>query len=234
MEAKHLARPTITNHNHELHRAEGGHLSRGVCGRSAEAVSGQEVAGDAAQGGDSAAAPLLFAVYFGNACFSFTNDNYSFVTSHKNSQSNVACYSFQRNKLIRPGMRQVFTEIRVLHLEWYPHFNSSITYENSSIMVPETGVYFVYVRFILGCYESNTNFRIKLERWNEGYTEYPNLMTAKWSLTCSSSHNVFIGELFELIKGDQLKVKVEEGCDVILESTFGTAIFALKKYFVII
>lgn len=88
-------------------------------------------------------------------------------------------------------------------------------------MVPETGVYFVYVRFILGCYESNTNFRIKLERWNEGYTEYPNLMTAKWSLTCSSSHNVFIGELFELIKGDQLKVKVEEGCDVILESTFG-------------
>lgn len=107
------------------------------------------------------------------------------------------------------------------HLEWYPHFNSSITYENSSIMVPETGVYFVYVRFILGCYESNTNFRIKLERWNEGYTEYPNLMTAKWSLTCSSSHNVFIGELFELIKGDQLKVKVEEGCDVILESTFG-------------
>uniref|UniRef100_A0A3P9I9T3 THD domain-containing protein n=1 Tax=Oryzias latipes TaxID=8090 RepID=A0A3P9I9T3_ORYLA len=168
-----------------------------------------------------------FAVYFGSTCLSFTNDNYYFVTSPKNSQSNVACYSFQRNKLIRPEMRQVFTEIRVLgsddckHLRWNTHFNSSLTYENSSIMVPKTGVYFVYVRFILGCEENNTDFQIKFERWNEAYPNLRYLTKAEWSLTCSSSHTVFIGELFELHKGDQLKVKVEKGCDLIRDSTFG-------------
>uniref|UniRef100_A0A8C7Z4U1 THD domain-containing protein n=1 Tax=Oryzias sinensis TaxID=183150 RepID=A0A8C7Z4U1_9TELE len=107
------------------------------------------------------------------------------------------------------------------HLRWNTCFNSSLTYENSSIMVPKTGVYFVYVRFILGCEENNTDFHIKFESWNEAYPVLSDLTTAKWSLTCSSSHTVFIGELFELHKGDQLKVKVEKGCEVIRDSRFG-------------
>lgn len=90
-------------------------------------------------------------------------------------------------------------------------------------MIPLTGVYFVYARFTLRCQDSSLDFSMTVERWSESYPDTTKLMTATSRLNCMTDdfQTVYVGELLDLGEGDQLKVNVSEGYDLINESNFG-------------
>ncbi|RVE65381.1 hypothetical protein OJAV_G00116060 [Oryzias javanicus] len=109
------------------------------------------------------------------------------------------------------------------NITWQLAFNACLTFENSSIMIPQSGVYFVYVRFTLTCEHGSTLFSMKVTRWSESYPATTKLMHAQSDLNCTNNYfqTVYAGELLELSQGDQLKVNITQGYDLINESNFG-------------
>ncbi|XP_047229215.1 uncharacterized protein LOC124872865 [Girardinichthys multiradiatus] len=117
------------------------------------------------------------------------------------------------------------------YMNWTVEFGGDDgTYNSDSraIVIPVTGHYFVYMRFLLHLCETVENedlknFRVKLQKWNEGYQQIVDLTEARDSGKCSEerSRTVFMGQLFDLLKGDHLKVLIYEGYELIHKSSFG-------------
>lgn len=92
-------------------------------------------------------------------------------------------------------------------------------------MIPQTGIYFVYVRMDLShiC-EQGVNFSADLQTWNENYNKTLNVMRMWDSAHCSSEltgRTVFDGQLFDLVEGTHIKVWIHEGYRLIRKASFG-------------
>ncbi|KAF6724431.1 Tumor necrosis factor ligand superfamily member 15 [Oryzias melastigma] len=137
--------------------------------------------------------------------------------------SGESCSSSTNGKMHIHLIHQLNTPRLPPYIPYEPAFNSCLTFENSSVMIPLTGVYFVYARFTLRCQDSSLDFSMTVERWSESYPDTTKLMTATSRLNCMTDdfQTVYVGELLDLGEGDQLKVNVSEGYDLINESNFG-------------
>ncbi|XP_024119037.1 uncharacterized protein LOC112140344 isoform X3 [Oryzias melastigma] len=146
-----------------------------------------------------------------------------FTQQERIPDSGESCSSSTNGKMHIHLIHQLNTPRLPPYIPYEPAFNSCLTFENSSVMIPLTGVYFVYARFTLQCQDSSLDFSMTVERWSESYQETTKLMTATSRLSCMTDdfQTVYVGELLDLGEGDQLKVNVSEGYDLINESNFG-------------
>ncbi len=115
-----------------------------------------------------------------------------------------------------------------LYIKWDVRFGEKYNKEKRAIVIPETGFYFVYVRISLSCQDEDgaANFKrfyVELHKWNEGYNKTVQLAEAWDGIVCTSERfrNVFVGQLFDLLKGDHVRVWIGEGYGLIRKSSFG-------------
>ncbi|XP_038590354.1 uncharacterized protein LOC119914897 [Micropterus salmoides] len=115
-----------------------------------------------------------------------------------------------------------------VNIEWKVVFGEKYIAEKRAIVIPETSIYFVYVRIALSCQEKDktasfTGFHVVLNKWNEGYNKTVAMTQASDGIACTSQafRNVFVGRLFELLEGDLVSVWIEEGYKLITKASFG-------------
>lgn len=115
-----------------------------------------------------------------------------------------------------------------LYIKWDVMFGEKYSKEKRAIVIPETGFYFVYVRIALSCQDEDeaANFKrfyVELHKWNERYNKTVRLTEAWDGIVCTSegSRSVFVGQLFDLLKGDHVRVWIGEGYELITKSSFG-------------
>ncbi|XP_044030889.1 uncharacterized protein LOC122865918 [Siniperca chuatsi] len=113
-----------------------------------------------------------------------------------------------------------------LYIKWNVMFGEKYNKEKHAIVIPVTGFYFVYVRITLSCHDGDSNFKrfyVELHNWNEGYNKTVCLTEAWDGITCTSewSRSVFVGQLFDLLEGDHVRVWIGEGYRLITKSSFG-------------
>ncbi|XP_054468912.1 uncharacterized protein LOC129102690 [Anoplopoma fimbria] len=114
-------------------------------------------------------------------------------------------------------------------IRWDVDFGEN-NYDNKkrAIVIPEDGFYFVYVWVALGCHQVDRasnfkEFKVALHKWTEGYNCNVTLIEAWDGITCTpdGKRSVFVGQLFELWKGDHVSVWINRGYKLITKSTFG-------------
>ncbi|XP_078127416.1 uncharacterized protein LOC144531252 [Sander vitreus] len=109
-----------------------------------------------------------------------------------------------------------------LYMKWHVNFGDQDNKEKSAIVIPEDGFYFVYVSIALSCNEGDFNrFYVELRNWNEAYPSTRPVMKTWDGCTSEGAKSVFLGQLFELSKGDNLSVWIGEGYELISTSSFG-------------
>ncbi|KAF1377192.1 hypothetical protein PFLUV_G00198060 [Perca fluviatilis] len=109
-----------------------------------------------------------------------------------------------------------------LYLKWRDNFGGQHIKEETAIVIPEDGFYYVYVRIELSCNKGDFNrFYAELRNWSESYPEARPTMKAWDGCTSEGDKSVFMGQLFELSKGDNLRVWIELGYELISTSSFG-------------
>lgn len=117
-------------------------------------------------------------------------------------------------------------------LEWRARFGgAAYSQDLRAIVVPETGLYFVYMKFVLK--GRARDFRVTLQRRSEGYDRDMDLMGAQdggggpdptGPPDGAAQHRVrtvYVGQLLDLWRGDQLKVLISEGQELIDRASFG-------------
>lgn len=111
------------------------------------------------------------------------------------------------------------------YIRWEVLFGEKYNAERRAIVIPETGVYFVYVKIDLRChYENQTaEFYVVLQSWNEGYNKTLSRTHAWEGLECrfGASRTVVVGELLDLLEGDHVSVWIEKGYKLMSKSSFG-------------
>ncbi|XP_035524531.1 tumor necrosis factor ligand superfamily member 15 [Morone saxatilis] len=113
------------------------------------------------------------------------------------------------------------------YFEWDVDFGKYYNEKTRAIVIPASGIYFVYVRITLSCHGEETQnlqlFSLRLRCWNERYTKQRQLTDAKDDVECTQdrSKSVFVGQLFDLNEGDHLSVWIEKGYKLIKTSSFG-------------
>lgn len=108
-------------------------------------------------------------------------------------------------------------------------WENALTEENSAhttkhaIGIPETGIYFVYIRLELEFSEKNQQLLVKLQSWTQRYDENKDMIVVKEGRYHSQEKfkTVYVGQLFHLSEGDHLKVFVAKGPDLISKASFG-------------
>uniref|UniRef100_A0A3Q0RSN7 THD domain-containing protein n=1 Tax=Amphilophus citrinellus TaxID=61819 RepID=A0A3Q0RSN7_AMPCI len=156
----------------------------------------------------------------------------------------VSSQTFSSERLIRiqsdePDFtsRNIYWRIKVCHTDdsdgsyitWTRKFgNMNYNEEKRAIVIPTTGVYFIYLRFILFCQKTVQdatfhNFSVKMHRWSESYTKITTQLDTWEGVRCSSEEyrTLFDGQLFELDEGDHLNVTVTNSYKLIKTSFFG-------------
>uniref|UniRef100_A0A8D0A0K2 THD domain-containing protein n=1 Tax=Sander lucioperca TaxID=283035 RepID=A0A8D0A0K2_SANLU len=112
------------------------------------------------------------------------------------------------------------------YVKWHDNFGDQDNKEKSAIVIPEDGFYFVYVRIALSCNEGDFNrLYLELHNWNENYPLNRPVMKALDGCTSEGEKSVFVGQLFELSKGDNLSVWIGEGYELISTSSFAVQRF---------
>lgn len=114
------------------------------------------------------------------------------------------------------------------YIKWAPTLGEEHE-EKHAIVIPETGYYYIYVRFLLQCQDGDNKeetfnrFFIELHKWNKGYNKDIKLTEAWDGVMCPpyGYRTVFVGQLFDLFEGDHVKVWVEDGYNLISRSSFG-------------
>ncbi|XP_012708984.2 uncharacterized protein LOC105918448 [Fundulus heteroclitus] len=94
-----------------------------------------------------------------------------------------------------------------------------------SIVIPATGQYFVYMRFMLYPCDMKPNknpeaFEVELKQSIRGYDKDQILIDIRESDDWHDK-NVYVGQLFRLHEGDKLRVFLEAGYKLIRRSSFG-------------
>ncbi|KAK5852431.1 hypothetical protein PBY51_023900 [Eleginops maclovinus] len=110
------------------------------------------------------------------------------------------------------------------YIEWESVFGQPVYKDTEKIEIPENGFYFVYVKFDLTCSNHTfTKFEVVLHKSNIGHPSNQTLTTVNEDLRCKPGHsrNVFVGQLFDLLKDDCVRVLIRKGFDLINKSTFG-------------
>ncbi|XP_023253576.1 uncharacterized protein LOC111648055 [Seriola lalandi dorsalis] len=116
------------------------------------------------------------------------------------------------------------------YIKWKSMFGKEYNEEKQAIVIPQTGVYFIYVTITLLCDEETTTqaedfnkLLVQLRRWNEGYDKIVPIMDAWNGVTCTSKvpRSVFVGQLFDLLAGDHVSVWIEFGYKLVWKSSFG-------------
>ncbi|XP_051268347.1 uncharacterized protein LOC127370377 [Dicentrarchus labrax] len=114
------------------------------------------------------------------------------------------------------------------YLEWDVDFGErNYDEETHAIVIPAPGIYFVYLRITLSCHGEKTPnfelFTLQLYCLNEGYPKRRLLTDAMDGLECTQdrSKSVFVGQLFELVEGDYLKVLMKKGYKLMKTASFG-------------
>ncbi|XP_074473764.1 tumor necrosis factor ligand superfamily member 15-like [Sebastes fasciatus] len=114
------------------------------------------------------------------------------------------------------------------YLKWYALPHEKYNKQKRAIVIPEDGSYFIYVRISLGCHDFDqakifSRFFVALHQWNEGYPETQTPLEVWDGINCTSDtfRSVFVGQLFDLSKGDHMSVWIGEGYKLITKSAFG-------------
>lgn len=117
------------------------------------------------------------------------------------------------------------------YIQWHVEFGEkNVVSAKNAIVIPQTGFYFVYLRIALICPSEHgaadfLRFYVELHSWNKGYNKTVKLTEAWDGVSCSPrgvTRNVFLGQLFDLLEGDHVRVWIKEGYKLITKSTFGT------------
>lgn len=114
------------------------------------------------------------------------------------------------------------------YIKWKVEFGENYDEKKRAVEITQAGFYFIYLRLDLRCPGNNENaflkFFVELQKWNEGYNKTVPLVEATDGVTCTKadiSRTVFVGELFDLLKGDHVSVRVNKGYGLITKSSFG-------------
>ncbi|KAM9841117.1 uncharacterized protein ACBR49_014635 [Aulostomus maculatus] len=114
------------------------------------------------------------------------------------------------------------------YLNWKPKITGANDMERRCVMIPQTGFYFVHVMIALSCQAERESqkfhpFFMKMNKWNEGYNSTVNLMDIRDGVTCTQaqSKSVFVGQIFELVKGDHISMSIIKGYSLIMRASFG-------------
>uniref|UniRef100_A0A668UBS1 THD domain-containing protein n=1 Tax=Oreochromis aureus TaxID=47969 RepID=A0A668UBS1_OREAU len=117
------------------------------------------------------------------------------------------------------------------YITWTPMWGKmNYDKEKNAIVIPTTGIYFIYLRFTLSCDDDveKAEFRklhIQLQRWSEAYGRVTTELDAWESVKCQKEskdyQTLFVGQLFDRLEGEFLSVKVIDGYNLIKTSFFG-------------
>lgn len=114
------------------------------------------------------------------------------------------------------------------YMKWKPVFGRNDFYNASdhAIVIPENGYYSLYLSVTLRCQNNDSGFKmftVKLHKWRKDYCKVSDMVTVFDGLMCRSteSRHVFVGQLFEMMAGDHVKVWIKEGYKLIYKSSIG-------------
>lgn len=111
------------------------------------------------------------------------------------------------------------------YTKWEFLFGEKGSKEKDAIVIPRTGVYFVYVKTELHCHDVKeaANFYVEVRSLHKGYDKAQTQASAFDGLVCPGGtfRTVVVGELLDLLEGDHLRVWVGEGYKLISKSLFG-------------
>uniref|UniRef100_A0A3Q4MAG0 THD domain-containing protein n=1 Tax=Neolamprologus brichardi TaxID=32507 RepID=A0A3Q4MAG0_NEOBR len=115
------------------------------------------------------------------------------------------------------------------YITWAPMLGKmNYNEEKNAIVIPTTGIYFIYLRFTLSCNDDVKDsefqkFHIQLHRWSEAYGKVTTELDAWESVKCQAKdyQTLFVGQLFDRLDGEFLSVKVIDGYNLIKKSFFG-------------
>ncbi|TDH01768.1 hypothetical protein EPR50_G00166020 [Perca flavescens] len=107
-----------------------------------------------------------------------------------------------------------------VYLKWHDNFGGQHIKEETAIVIPEDGFYFVYVRIALNCNEGD-RFYAELRNWSDSYPVDRTEMEAWDGCTSKGENSVFMGQLLKLSKGDNLSMWIGQGYELISTSSFG-------------
>ncbi|XP_026032787.1 uncharacterized protein LOC113027389 [Astatotilapia calliptera] len=115
------------------------------------------------------------------------------------------------------------------YITWAPILGKmNYNKEKNAIVIPTTGIYFIYLRFTLSCNDDVKGsefqkFHIQLHRWSEAYGKVTTELDAWESVKCQTKdyQTLFVGQLFDRLDGEFLSVKVIDGYNLIKTSFFG-------------
>lgn len=115
------------------------------------------------------------------------------------------------------------------YITWAPILGKmNYNKEKNAIVIPTTGIYFIYLRFTLSCNDDVKGFEfqkfhIQLHRWSEAYGKVTTELDAWESVKCQTKdyQTLFVGQLFDRLDGEFLSVKVIDGYNLIKTSFFG-------------
>ncbi|KAL4005140.1 hypothetical protein ACER0C_004853 [Sarotherodon galilaeus] len=117
------------------------------------------------------------------------------------------------------------------YITWTPMLGKmNYDKEKNAIVIPTTGIYFIYLRFTLSCDDDVEKaefrkFHIQLQRWSEAYGKVTTELDAWESVKCQKEskdyQTLFVGQLFDRLEGEFLSVKVIDGYNLIKTSFFG-------------
>lgn len=111
------------------------------------------------------------------------------------------------------------------YIKWELLFGERNSKHEDAIVIPQTGVYFVYVKTELSCHnlEEAANFYVEVKSWNKGYDKTQRQASAFDGLVCPGERfrTVVVGELLDLLEGDHVSVWVGQGYKLISKSLFG-------------
>uniref|UniRef100_A0A3Q1FC66 THD domain-containing protein n=1 Tax=Acanthochromis polyacanthus TaxID=80966 RepID=A0A3Q1FC66_9TELE len=101
------------------------------------------------------------------------------------------------------------------YMKWQPVIGENYSEKERAIVIPVTGFYFVYAHFALRCHDKDEGFKrfsVQLHRRPFGYNDNVSLTDFRDAIKCSSEpyRNIFVGQLFELEREDQVKVWLRE------------------------
>lgn len=115
------------------------------------------------------------------------------------------------------------------YITWAPILGKmNYNEEKNAIVIPTTGIYFIYLRFTLSCDKGVVDaefqkFHIQLHRWSEAYGKVTTELDAWESVKCQEKdyQTLFVGQLFDRLEGEFLSVEVTNGYNLIKTSFFG-------------
>lgn len=108
-------------------------------------------------------------------------------------------------------------------MKWSKVFGDMEYDEENAFVIPETGIYFVYISITLDCQDNpNKKLYVQLQKRNDGYNEDIYLMDAWNAVVCTQQpRTLFIGELFDLSQGEHVKARIMHGSELIRKASFG-------------